>query len=171
MAIAVQKDAFDNQRCRITGGVIMVNEEKVKLMTNLALYEKKEKSSIKVARYYMKDYLGVNMIITGLLITAAYIVALVIGVVYKTDFLLNNITRLDSGSISRKLIVLYVAVLAVYLLLAYIVYSLKYRVIQEKNKGYNDVLKKLCRYYKKEQSEVNDTKTGGTVTDDETIGF
>ena len=155
----------------IIGGVLVVNEEKVKLMTSLALYEKKEKESIKVSKYYGKDYVGLNMIWTGVLVTIGFIVALVIGVVYKTDFILNNITRLDSGSIARKLIVLYVAVLAVYLLLAYIVYSIRFRVIQENNKSYNDTLKKLCKYYKKEQSEVNDTKVGGTVTDDETFGF
>lgn len=149
----------------------MVNEEKVKLMTNLALHEQKEKESIKASKYYRKDYIGLNMIWTGILVTIVYLILVAVGVIYKTDYLLNNIMQLDSGSIARKLIVLYIALLGVYMLLAYIVYSIKYRVIQDNNKVYNDTLKKLSKFYRREMNENNELKMGGVDKNDETVGF
>lgn len=146
----------------------MVNEEKVKLMTHLALYEKKESKSIKTAKYFRDDYIGLNMINTAILITVCYAFILLLGVIYKIDYLMNNITEIDIWALGRKLVIIYVALLVIYMLLAYIVYSVKFRVAQESNKSYSENLKKLLRFYKREKRE---SKIGGTGSDDETFDF
>lgn len=146
----------------------MVNEEKVKLMTRLALYEQKESKSIKTAKYFKNDYIGLNMINTAILITVCYVFISLLGIVYRIDWLMDNITEMDIWGVGRKLVIVYVAFLVIYMLLAYIVYSVKFRVAQESNKSYAEDLKKLCRMYKREKRE---TKIGGNGSDDETFGF
>lgn len=149
----------------------MVNEEKVKIMTRLALYEQKEPKAIKTAKYFKNDYIGLNMINTGILITICYILILLVTVIYKIDYLMNNITEIDIWGTGKKLVIIYIAFLIIYFLLAYIVYSVKYRVAQESNKEYAEDLKKLLRIYKREQREKKETKIGGFGSDDDTFGF
>ncbi|MBD5135782.1 MAG: hypothetical protein HDT39_07455 [Lachnospiraceae bacterium] len=146
----------------------MVNEDKVKLMTHLALYEQKESKSIKMAKYFRDDYIGLNMLNTAILITVCYVFILLLGIIYRIDYLMNNITEIDIWGIGRKLVIIYIALLVIYMLLAYIVYSVKFRVAQESNKSYSEDLKKLCRMYKREKRE---SKIGGNGSDDETFGF
>lgn len=146
----------------------MVNEDKVKLMTHLALYEQKESKSIKTAKYFRDDYIGLNMLNTAILITVCYAFILLLGIIYRIDYLMNNITEIDIWGIGRKLVIIYIALLVIYMLLAYIVYSVKFRVAQESNKSYSEDLKKLCRMYKREKRE---SKIGGNGSDDETFGF
>lgn len=149
----------------------MVNEEKVKVMTRLALYEQKESKAIKTAKYYKDDYIGLNMINTAILITVCYVFILLIGMIYKIDYLMNHITEIDIWGIGKKLVVIYIALVIIYMLLAYIVYSVRFRVAQESNKGYMEDLKKLCRMYKREQRVKTETKIGGIGADDDTFGF
>lgn len=149
----------------------MVSEEKVKLMTKLAMYEQKEQKSIKSGKYYKNDYIGINMINTALLITVCYIAILVVIGIYRMDFFMNHITEIDIWGWGRKLVILYISVVIIYMLLAYIVYSVKYRVMQEGNKEYAEDLKKLCKLYRKEQREKRETRIGETEHDDETFDY
>lgn len=149
----------------------MVSEDKVKIMTRLALYEQKEQKSIKSSKYYKNDYVGYNMINTALLITMCYIAMLVIIGICRMDYLMKHVTEIDIWGWGRKLIILYIAIVIVYMLLAYIVYSVKYRVMQESNRTYVEDLKKLCRIYKKEQREKREAKIGETEYDDETFDY
>lgn len=150
---------------------LMVSEEKVKLMTRLALYEQNESKSIKSGKFFRNDYIGLHMIMTALLATIAYILLVLIVAIYKTDYLMDNITQLDAFGLGKKLVLIYIAFLIIYMLLAYIVYSVKFRVMQDNNKTYAECLKKLCKVYRREQQENNDSKIGGPDSDDETFDF
>lgn len=51
----------------------MIDEKKVKAMTDLAIYEKHHREDCRQARmYFKKDYISVEMIKSGILITIAY---------------------------------------------------------------------------------------------------
>lgn len=150
---------------------LMVSEEKVKLMTRLALYEQNESKSIKSGKFFRNDYIGLHMLMTALLATIAYILLVLIVAIYKTDYLMDNITQLDAFGLGKKLVLIYIAFLIIYMLLAYIVYSVKFRVMQDNNKTYAECLKKLCKVYRREQQENNDSKIGGPDSDDETFDF
>ena len=111
------------------------------------------------------------MINTALLITMCYIAMLVVIGICRMDYLMKHVTEIDIWGWGRKLIILYIAIVIVYMLLAYIVYSVKYRVMQESNRTYVEDLKKLCRIYKKEQREKREAKIGETEYDDETFDY
>lgn len=149
----------------------MVSEEKVKIMTKLALYEQKEKKSIKASSYYKNDYVGFNMINTALLVTICYVAILAIVGVCRMDYFMKHITEMDIWGWGRKLIILYIAIVIVYMLLAYIVYSVKYKVMQESNREYTEDLKRLSRIYKREKREKREAKIGESGYDDETFDY
>ena len=74
----------------------MLNEEKIRLMTKLAIYEQGEgKESIKSNKYYKKDYVGLKMINTAITITLAFMLCLILWVIYKVDFFAKNIVSMN----------------------------------------------------------------------------
>lgn len=147
----------------------MISEEKVKIMTRLALYEKKESEAIKSSKYIKEDYVGLKMINTGILITLCYIAVLIMIVICRVDYFMNHITEMDIWGLGRKVVIVYVACLLIYMLLAYIVYSVKYVYMEKCNKEYLDNLKRLIKLYKKEQKEKNEIMSGGAESDDDEI--
>ncbi len=149
----------------------MISEEKLKIMTKLALYEKKESESIKASKYTKEDYVGLKMINTGILITLCYMACLMIIIICKVDYLMNHITEMDIWGLGRKAVVVYVACLLVYMLLAYIVYSVKYVGMEKSNKEYLENLKKLIKIYKIEEKEKKEIRSGGAKSDDEIIDY
>ena len=51
----------------------MLNEDKVKLMTRMAMYEKKKgRKVMKMTKYFHSDYVSWNMIKTAISVTFAY---------------------------------------------------------------------------------------------------
>ena len=56
----------------------MLDERKVKLMTQLALYDQTQgKEDFKISEYYRKDYAGVHILYTVLAAVVGYVVVLV----------------------------------------------------------------------------------------------
>lgn len=152
----------------------MLNEEKIKLMTKLALYEQGEgKESIKSNKYYKKDYVGVMMINTAITITLAYLLCIFLWAIYKIDYLVDSTAELDIPALGRKLLLIYIVVFVVYMLVSYMVYSIKYLKMQEDNLEYYDDLKELYMIYRREEKnkkyEKNRTadRLGGFDSDDE----
>lgn len=151
----------------------MLNEDKIRLMTKLALYEQGEgKKSIKSNKYYKKDYVGVMMINTAVTITLAYIMCLALWVFYKVDYFAEEIVNIDLLNLGKKILVIYIIVFIIYMLISYAVYSIKFLKMQDMNKEYSEDLKELYLVYKKEEkSKSENRKLGGFNPDDEDFDF
>lgn len=151
----------------------MLNEDKIRLMTKLALYEQGEgKKSLKNNKYYKKDYVGVMMINTAITITLAYFMCLAIWIIYKVDYFAEEIVNMDLLTLGKKILVIYIIVFIVYMLISYAVYSMKYLKMQDMNKEYSEDLKELYLVYKKEEKYKNENKKiGGFNSDDEDFDF
>ena len=69
----------------------MLDERKVKLMTQLALYDQTQgKEDFKISEYYRKDYAGVHILYTVLWVTIGYIAVWAIAMIAGLD--INSIT-------------------------------------------------------------------------------
>lgn len=146
----------------------MLNEDKIKLMTKLALYEQgKGKESIKSNKYYKKDYVGLMMINTALTITFAYLLCVFLWGIYRIEYLVNNIVSISITQLGLKLLLIYVIVLVIYMLVSYVVYSVKFLKMQEDNIEYYNDLKDLYMIYRKEEKNKSENKLGGYDSDDE----
>ena len=64
----------------------MINEERVKQMTQMAIYEEgKGRSDVPMTQYFRHDYIGKEMvksILTGICITMCHVFAVSAGVLY-----------------------------------------------------------------------------------------
>lgn len=126
----------------------MLNEEKVRIMTQLASYEQGEgKKYLPVSKYYRSDYIGLALIKNFFLTTIAYglIVAIVAG--YFAEELLDNIHKMNLISLGIGLLLGYLIFLACYSLITYILYSVKYSRAKKSVKKYYVTLGKMAQMY------------------------
>ncbi|MDD7218771.1 MAG: hypothetical protein PUI16_02085 [Clostridia bacterium] len=132
----------------------MLNEEKIKVMNKLAMYEKGEgRKYLPVSKYYRSDYIGLAMIKNFFLVTIGYVLALAGVGAYFGNYLMENIHKMDLVTLGIDILIGYLAVLVVFSVLTYIQYSIKYRRAKKSVKLYYEELTKLNRIYSREEKK------------------
>ena len=132
----------------------MINQEKVALMTKLAAYEQGQgKEDMPQSKYYREDYVSLKMINTAILVTVAYLMILAMVVFVNVEKMMTQIANMDFVKLGRTVITYYVIIFVVYMVIAYIVYSVKFRRVRKNLNEYNGDLKKLYAMYKEENVE------------------
>ena len=105
----------------------MINEEKVKVMTKIAMYEQGEgKKYLPISKYYRSDYIGLALIKNFFLVTLGYLLVIAAVAAYFGEYLMENIHKMNLVAMGIYIIVGYVAALIAYSVLTYIQYSVKY---------------------------------------------
>ena len=88
----------------------MLNEEKIKIMNKLAMYEQGEgKKYLPVSRYYRSDYIGLALIKNFFLVTIGYCLILAGIAAYFGEYLVDNIHKMDLVAVGRNAVIGYVA--------------------------------------------------------------
>lgn len=88
----------------------MLNEEKIKIMNKLAMYEQGEgKKYLPVSRYYRSDYIGLAMIKNFFLVTIGYCLILAGIAAYFAEYLIDNVHKMNLVSLGVEVILGYVA--------------------------------------------------------------
>ena len=140
----------------------MLNEEKVRYMTQLAIFEKRVgKKIFPINRYFKKDYVGGQMFRSFFGYTFCYLLFLLMWVLYKLDELLNEMSIDEILDAAKKWGVIYAAGLVLYLIVTWIVYSKRYDYAARSQTMYTSKLKHLMRRYEKERPERKRDKRGG----------
>jgi uncharacterized BrkB/YihY/UPF0761 family membrane protein len=126
----------------------LLNENKVKMMTKMAIYEKNEgRKMIKTAKYFKSDYIAFGVLRTLITTTIAFIIMLVMGVLYNIDKIITDINNLDYSAIVTGIIICYIVMLILFSVIALIVYSRQYDNSRKGLKRYFSRLNKLERFY------------------------
>ena len=140
----------------------MLNEEKVKIMNKLAMYEQGEgKKYLPVSKYYRSDYIGLALIKNFFLVTIGYCLALGGLAAYFGDYLLDNVHKMNLVSLGIDIVVGYVVVLVAFSILTYIQYSVKYYRAKKSVKGYYEELTELSKVYGREEKKSSARGTAG----------
>ena len=140
----------------------MVNNRKVRLMTQLAIYEKKEgREDIRLSKYFKSDYARLNVLRTAVMVTIAYILVVMLCVFYKLEFILDNALTLDYKGIGKMILGVYIGVMAVYLIGAFLGYSIKYTLSHRKLGRYFRMLRKLRTMYIEEDEAAEEESDEG----------
>lgn len=106
----------------------MVNREKVLHMTKMASYEAGQgKRDRTVSGYFRGDYIGMQMILSFVVITAAFAVIAGAYVGFHFEDLMESIYTMDLVSSFRQVLRWYLTAAVAYLAVTYLVYSLRYR--------------------------------------------
>ena len=117
--------------------LFMLNEEKIKIMNKLAMYEQGEgKKYLPVSRYYRSDYIGLAMIKNFFLITIGYVLVLAGIAAYFGEYLVDNIHKMNLVALGIEAVVGYIVVLVLFSVLTYIQYSVKYYRAKKSVKTY-----------------------------------
>ena len=117
----------------------MLNEEKIRLMTGIAMFEKKMmKESIPANRYFKSDYVGSHLIRSFIAYSLTVCLCLILWVLYRFDDLIN-----------------YVAGLLAYLVVTWKIYSRRYDEAVGKLKIYQAKLRRLDKKYNQQGVKEN----------------
>lgn len=129
----------------------MLNHRKVRLMTRLAMYEKKEgKEDIRLSKYYRTDFVRLNVLKSIVAMTAGYLFVLLILVLYNAEYLIGEAVRLDYKTLIARYVSIYLVLLSIYFALPTIGYMLKYRFSRRKLAKYFRMLRRLRTMYNEE---------------------
>ena len=132
----------------------MLNEEKIKIMNKLAMYEQGEgKKYLPVSRYYRSDYIGLALIKNFFLVTLGYCLILAGIAAYFGEYLVDNIHKMDLVAVGRNAVIGYVVVLVVFSVATYIQYSVKYHKAKKSVKEYYQELTQLNKIYSREEKK------------------
>lgn len=132
----------------------MLNEEKIKIMNKLAMYEQGEgKKYLPVSRYYRSDYIGLALIKNFFLVTIGYCLILAGIAAYFGEYLVDNVHKMDLVAVGRNAVIGYVVVLVVFSVATYIQYSVKYHKAKKSVKEYYQELTELNKIYSREEKK------------------
>ena len=82
----------------------MLNENKIKMMTKMAIYEKNEgRQMIKNSRYFKGDYVAFGVLRTLIATTFAYIIMVILYVLCNLEKLVADINSLDYAAVGKRL--------------------------------------------------------------------
>lgn len=126
----------------------MLNEEKVRLMTELAIFEENAgKKDISINGYFRGDYISFQVLKSAIYATIGFAVAFAMYILYDLEDFLANLYKLDIIAFSRDVCTKYFAVLAVYVLISYFVYAFRYTRAKKHLKRYAVNLRRLREIY------------------------
>lgn len=137
----------------------MLNNQKIKKMHKLAVYESGVgKKHLAVSNYYRSDYIGLALIKNFFLTTIGYGILLMIYLGYKSEYLMENIHKMNLVLFAAKIIGLYLVMIVGYSILTYVYSSVKYAKAQDGIQEYYKGLTQMKKFYDKEE------KRNGRIT-------
>ncbi|RKW54162.1 MAG: hypothetical protein D8H95_10790 [Lachnospiraceae bacterium] len=117
----------------------MLNEEKIRQMTELALLKKKKgEQMFEIDNYFKEDYVGKQMLKSFFVYTFCFILIIVLAVLYNLEDLVISVNTV--GMYSVFYIVIYILGLIAFEMITYRFFSKKYDEAQRGLKMYNDRL-------------------------------
>lgn len=129
----------------------MLNEDRIKLMTKMAAYEEKEgKRDIPICKYFRIDYVSLNIVKTAISTTIAFVLIVGMWLLYRADYFMENISKIDLVALGEEILKYYLIVMLIYIIIAYIVYMIKYNSAKRGVKRYYAQLKRISKLYDKE---------------------
>lgn len=126
----------------------MINEERTKMMTRLALYETKEgKKELKITRYSPGDYVMLQMLWSFICGTVAFVIIGGLAALYNIETLMLELFSMDILLFARNILVVYIIFIACYLMICYSYYSYRYGRYKKRVNAYIIRLKELYKHY------------------------
>ena len=131
----------------------MINKRKVRLMARTAMYVRHEGAEdLPKAKYYKQDYVGLNMWVTAIAVTIAYILILFLLACYNFEYIIDNLTTLNYTLLAVILIMVYILMMVIILGAGYFVYSYRYAMAENGIRVYQSRLSKI---YKLNRTDLN----------------
>jgi hypothetical protein len=129
-------------------GEILLNENKVKMMTKMAIYEKNEgRNMVRNAKFYKGDYVALAALKSTITTTIAFVIIVVMVAMCNTENLIRQINSMDYATLGKKIAMYYILALVVYALISGLYSAYQYDKSRSGIKKYFMRLNKLERFY------------------------
>ena len=131
----------------------MINNEKIRLMTKLAIYESSAEGAedMKVANYFKSDYLRHEIIKTILAVTFGSIILLIMIFCYQMEFLLDNALSLNYKLLGSFVLGGYLILVVAAVAVTWISYRIAYMRAHNRLNNYYRILGKVRKIEEKEE--------------------
>lgn len=130
----------------------MVDIEKVRIMTKLAVFEQaEEENALKITQYYQGDYVRCQLLKTLVCVTIGYICLCGLGMLYQLEYLIENATTLNYPQLIKQVAGGYFILLLFYGIGVTGGYIHRYHKAKKRTKGYDRNLHTLRQLYRREQ--------------------
>ena len=140
----------------------MLNEEKIRLMTKAASYEAGEgKKALAMNKYFRGDYISINLIGSWISFTIAFAVCVGVWAFYHMEDLMENINTMDLPALGKHFVFLYLGLLAVYQVINYVIYHIRYQKNRKMLAAYQQLLKQISHIYQMESKSGGSDFAGG----------
>ncbi|MCI8426748.1 MAG: hypothetical protein HFJ03_04265 [Lachnospira sp.] len=134
----------------------MLNENKVKMMTKMAIYEKNEgKRMLKMSRYYKGDFVTLGILKSIIASTLAFAVMVIFFALCNMEKIVSEVNTMDYTLIAKKIGTYYIIFLVVFSIIAGIVNAYQYDKSRAGLKKYLSRLNKLERFYNNQNKKRN----------------
>ena len=123
----------------------MLNEDKIRIMSRCAMYEKGQgKEDLAVNRYYQGDYVRLNTLKTLIGVTVGFVLCFGLYLVLRAEYYMENIVGMDLMAFARNVLMYYVIVLVIFAIISIVFYGWKYTDTQKRVRWYYQDLKALA---------------------------
>ena len=130
----------------------MVNEDRVKKLYKIAVYEQKEeKEHRQTGLYYRSDYIGKEIVKSFFSGSFAYVIMALLWVISNWDLVLHQINTLEIIDTFIVMVIVYLLFLAVYLFATAILYYFRYKHSKKRLDSYIGSLKSAHNMFEREE--------------------
>lgn len=132
----------------------MIIEDRVKKMSQLAVYEKKiGQDPFAIYEYALSDYIGKEILKNFIEITIAYMIGLIGFTAFKIEYILDHCLEMDYKNIGLWLVVSYGTIVLISTIITVVIAKKKYNMEKKKVERYIKILDEVCLCYEKEREE------------------
>jgi len=126
----------------------MLDEEKIRLMAQLAAYEEHEgKKDVSIHGYFRGDYISFQLLKSAIYATVGFALAVAMYVLYNMESFLEDFYKMDFVEFLQDILSKYWLVLGIYLVISYFVYAYRYSRAKKHIKRYRQQLRVLAQMY------------------------
>lgn len=126
----------------------MLNEERIVLMTKMAVYEEREgRKNVAIGSYFRGDYISLQVLKAVISATIVFGILFVMSIFYDFESFMLDIYKMDLLAYGRRILVIYGIFVIIYGIISYIVYSYRYNKAKRSLKQYYINLKRLSEFY------------------------
>lgn len=126
----------------------MINEQRTRMMTKLALYESRRgKKELQITRYAPGDYVTAHMLWSFVCGTISFVIVLALWVLYNIESLLIELFSMDIMHLAINILLVYIIYMGLYLGMCYVYISYRYGRYKKRVNKFLLGLKELYRQY------------------------
>ncbi|WP_349943785.1 hypothetical protein ABFV83_10860 [Lacrimispora sp. BS-2] len=141
----------------------MLSEEKIKIMTSLAMFEKHEgKRIFPINRYFKSDYISSKLLRSFFSYTLSFVLSLALWGLYDMERWMNTMELKGLTAAGLWIGIIYLIGLVIYLGISAAIYMKKYEYASRGTKVYLAKLKRLDKRYEGNTRPLKRTKGGRT---------